>query len=239
MDETSAAVERQRLMSLVRLLAELPPPPDPVGLFTDWTGLHGGLLAAMNADDGEAIEEAFLRLYAHLHSHAAPYTREERAAVDAAGGYWAHAGGLSPVLKAADFVGPDSVSADLGAGTGLQLLLLQKIAPHRLAIQIEISLQLIEAGRELQRWLAVPEERVEWRQGDLAALPLPDCDLLYLYRPVRPEGVGRAFYERLAAHVAGVDHPMVIFSVADCLGQFLPATFERFYFDGHLACFRR
>jgi SAM-dependent methyltransferase len=225
-------------MALVRLLAGLPPPPDPVGLYPEWARLQGGLRAAMDGNDAEALEEAFLALYAHLHSHAAPYTREEREAVDAAGGYWAHAGGISPVLKAPDFLAPGCVSADLGAGTGLQLLLLQKLAPHRKSVQVEVSSRLVEAGRALQRWLGVPEDRVEWRRGDLTRLPFPNCDFLYLYRPVRPDGAGRVFYERLAERLVAGGHPVVVFSVADCLGQFLGPTFERFYFDGHLACFR-
>jgi SAM-dependent methyltransferase len=225
-------------MALVRLLAGLPPPPDPVGLYPEWARLHDGLRAAMDGNDAEALEEAFLALYAHLHSHAAPYTREEREAVDAAGGYWAHAGGVSPVLKAPDFVGGDSISLDLGAGTGLQLLLLQKLAPHRRSIQVEVSSRLVEAGRALQWWLGIAEDRVDWRHGDVTTLPLPDCDFLYLYRPVRPDGAGRVFYERLAKHLAAGGHPVVVFSVADCLGQFLPVTFDRFFFDGHLACFR-
>lgn len=238
-DVAGTEVERRRFVALVRLFAELPPPPDPVGLYRNWGRLHGGLLAAMGAGDDEALEEAFLRLYAHLHSHAAPYTREERRVVDAAGGYWAHAGGISPVLKAPDFIGPASVSLDLGAGTGMQLLLLQVLAPHRRSIQVEISSRLVEAGRALQGWLGIPSERVEWRIEDVTRSKFPDCDLLYLYRPVRPDGPGLRFYERLAAHLAGAAHPVAVLSVADCLGQFLPETFERVYFDGHLACFSR
>jgi hypothetical protein len=49
--------------------------------------------------------------------------------MDRSGGYWCHAGGLSPVLKAGAFIEPDTVSADFGAGNGLQCLLMQKIHP--------------------------------------------------------------------------------------------------------------
>ncbi len=233
----SEAVAARRRRLLARLLAELPPPPDPVGLYPEAPRLQLELREALGGGDEETVEEALLRLYARLHSHAAPYTPEERAALDAAGGYWAHAGGLSPVVKAADFLSPASVSLDLGAGTGLQLLLLQKLAPHRKSIQVEISSRLVEAGQALQRWLGIAPERVEWRVADLTCLPVPDCDFLYLYRPLRPEGEGCSFYRRLATRLARLGHPVTIFSVADCLGEFLPTSFERFYFDGHLACF--
>ncbi len=232
-----AALERRYFDQIVELFVALPPPPDPVGLFPEWGERHAALVAARACGDDEAVEEALLRLYAHLHSHAAPYTPAERTVVNATGGYWAHAGGLAPVLKAACCIAPGDVSADLGAGTGLQLLLLQRLAPHRRSIQVEISSRLVEAGQALQRWLGVSEERVEWRLGDLTRLPIPDCDVLYLYRPLRPEGVGRRFYERVAAHLAAAPRPVVVFSVADCLGPFLPSRFERVYFDGHLACF--
>jgi hypothetical protein len=234
----SEAVEQQRRILLAHLLATLPPPPDPVGLYPDAPRLQEELRQALGGGDGEAVEEALLRLYAHLHSHAAPYTPAERAALDAAGGYWAHAGGIAPVVKAVDFLGPDSVSLDLGAGTGLQLLLLQRLAPHRRSIQVEISSRLVAGGQALQRWLGIEPERVEWRVTDLVHLAIPDCDLLYLYRPLRPEGEeGRSFYQRLAVRLASLAHPVVIFSVADPLIEFLPGSFVRFYFDGHLACF--
>ena len=46
----------------------------------------------------------------------AEYREEERRLMDEAGGYWAHAGGLSPILKAGSWIRPDTVSTDLGAG---------------------------------------------------------------------------------------------------------------------------
>jgi hypothetical protein len=62
---------------------------------------------------------------------------------------------------------------------------------------------------------------------------------IYLYRPVRPEGEGRRFYEMLATELARTRQDVVIFSVADCLRAFLPAELEVFYNDGHLTCYRR
>ena len=57
-----------------------------------------------------SLEEAFLLLYAHLHGYEVPYTPDERSRVVETGGYLSHVGGLSPILKAAPFIGPDTVS---------------------------------------------------------------------------------------------------------------------------------
>jgi hypothetical protein len=209
--------ERQRLVRLVRLLAGLPPPPDPLGLYPRWGELRDRLDRRAAADDGLAFEEAFLELYAHLHGHQAPYTRQERARMDETGGYWCHAGGLSPILKAGPHIQPHTVSADLGAGNGLQCLLLQALDPHRLSIQIEISSRMVAAGKALQRWLGVPQQRMRWIVGDVLDADIRGVDFVYLYRPVRPDGEGRRFYQRLAAQLQAAPNPVVVFSIADCL----------------------
>jgi hypothetical protein len=233
------ARERERLAALVALLAALPAPPDRFGLMPEYGRRHAALRDAIAHGDGEAVEAAFLELYCHLHGHEAPYDPGERAVVDRTGGYWCHAGGLSPVLKAPDWITPTSRSIDLGAGNGLQLLLVQRLAPHALSVQVEISRRMCEAGCDLQRWLGIPDERVEWRVADVTNEPVSGYDLVYLYRPVRPEGDGESFYRRLGRELAAAPGAPVILSVADCLRPFLPAELERFYFDGHLACYRR
>jgi SAM-dependent methyltransferase len=197
-------------------------------------------LAAVSGTDFEALEEAFLALYCHLHGHEAPYTAVERRRVDETGGYWSHAGGLSPVLKAPPFIHDDTVLGDFGAGNGLQGLLIQKLRPHRLTVQIEISSRMVEAGRALAQWLSVPGERIRWIVGDVLDHEPEGMDFVYLYRPVRPEGEGRRFYERFAAALArSAPRPVVIFSVADCLAGFLGPGFTAFHADGHLTCWRR
>jgi SAM-dependent methyltransferase len=230
--------DRTRLATLIDLFATLPPPPDPVGLYTEFGERQAELREALDTGDCEWVHDAFLGLYCYVHGNEAQYTVEERRALDDSGGYWCHAGGLSPLLKGPDWIRPDTVSVDLGAGNGLQLLLLQRLAPHRLAVQIEISSRMVEAGRALQRWLGIPNGRVEWRAADVTTCGVAGFDFVYLYRPVRPQGPGKAFYRRIAAELADAARKVVVFSVADCLGDFLPTTFERFYFDGHLACFR-
>jgi hypothetical protein len=231
--------ERRRLVELMALVASLPEPPNEATWFPRYRELKASFVAACRGDDADALEESFLELYAHLHMHEAPYTRAERRTMDETGGYWSHAGGLSPILRAEPWIGPETKSVDLGAGNGLQGLLMQRLYPHRNSCQIEISSAMIEIGRSLQRWLEIPDDRVEWRNDDVLHTPLGGWDFVYLYRPVRPVGPGHEFYTRLAATLAAEDHEVVIFSIADCLGDFLPDTFDRFFTDGHLTCYRK
>jgi hypothetical protein len=233
------AAERDRLVRLMALFAALQPPPDAGDHFPKYAKLQREFRDSFASSDPEQIEERLLDLYAHLHMHEAPYTPEERRRLDATGGYWSHAGGLSPILKAGDWLRPDSVSADLGAGNGLQGLLFQKLYPHRRTVQVEISSRMVEIGKQLQRWLKIPESRVEWLVGDVMSASVEGIDFLYLYRPVRPHGPGREFYGRIAAELDASDRGLVIFSIADCLRDFLSPRFEVFYSDGHLTCFRK
>ena len=168
----------------------------------------------------------------------APYSDDERSRMDAAGGYWNHAGGLSPILKAEPWISPDTVSADFGAGNGLQGLLLQVLYPHAKIVQIEISARMAGIGERLREWLGVPPDRVEWIVGDVLDVPATGYDFIYLYRPVRPEGPGRDFYTRFAREVESEDRPPIIFSIADCLRDFITDRYEVFYRDGHLTCFK-
>ena len=232
------AGEATRLAGLIRLILVLTDPPDPDDLFPDFTRLRDSLATSVDGGDADTIEERFLELYAHLHMNQAPYSDDERSRMDAAGGYWNHAGGLSPILKARPWISPDTVSADFGAGNGLQGLLLQVLYPHAKTVQIEISARMAEIGEGLREWLGVPSDRVEWIVGDVLAVPATGYGFIYLYRPVRPEGPGRDFYTRFAREVESEDRPPVIFSIADCLRDFLTDRYEVFYGDGHLTCFK-
>ncbi len=236
-DDERHPSERARLVRLMELFAGLPAPPDPDGDFPRYDELKGRFMGAAVGDDGDRLEETFLELYAHVHMHEAPYTTAERRRMDETGGYWCHAGGISPILKAGPWLHAGSVSADYGAGNGLQGLLFQILDPHRKTIQIDISSRALDIGRRLQGWLGIPDERVEWIAADVLDVPPRGMDFIYLYRPVRPEGEGRRFYERFAAELTKA-RGVTIFSIADCLGPFLPPGFEEFYSDGHLTCFR-
>ena len=232
------AEESARLAELITLFLELPDPPDSDGSFPEYARLRDRLATTVDGGDTDEVEERFLELYAHLHMNRAPYSNQERSRMDAAGGYWNHAGGLSPILRAEPWIRPDTVSADFGAGNGLQGLLLQVLYPHAKTVQIEISARMAEIGDALRAWIGVPSDRAEWIVGDVLNIPATGYDFIYLYRPVRPEGPGRDFYTRFAHEVESEDHPPIIFSIADCLRDFLSDRYEVFYSDGHLTCFR-
>ncbi len=234
-----AAQELESMVHLMVLFATLPEIPDAAGLFPLQGPLRDSYLASLEQGDRDAIEKAFLELYCHLHMHEAPYTPEERQRVTETGGYWCHAGGVSPLIKAGPWIGPGTVSADFGAGNGLQGLLFQKLYPHKRCVQIEISHRMVQIGRALQAWLDIDSDRVEWRVDDVCNQSAAGYDFIYIYRPVRPEGEGKLFYQRFAAELGATESPVVIFSIADCVREFLPSSFRVFYFDGHLTCFRR
>ena len=232
------AGEAHRLARLLLRFLTLPSPSGSESHFPRAGELQRALETAILRGAGEEIEDAFLELYAHVHMNEAPYTSEERLQLDEAGGYWNHAGGLSPILKAHPWIEADSISADFGAGNGLQGLLLQLLYPHAKTVQIEISSKMKDIGEGLREWLGVPAERVEWITDDILNVSASGYDFIYLYRPVRPEGTGRNFYARFAREVEANEKPPVIFSIADCLRKFLSDRYEVFYGDGHLTCFR-
>ena len=233
------SAEADRLARLILRFLILPSPPDGPFNFPRYGELQNKLETVTLRSDGEGIEDAFLELYAHVHMNEAPYTSEERRRMDEAGGYWNHAGGLSPVLKAEPWIKPDSVSADFGAGNGLQGLLLQLLYPHARTDQIEISSRMKDIGEGLQEWLGISSDRINWINGDVLDVSATGYDFIYLYRPVRPEGTGRDFYTRFAREVEAEETPPVIFSIADCLRDFLSEErYEIVYGDGHLTCFK-
>jgi hypothetical protein len=214
-----------------------PPPPDD--LFPHAAALQSDTIAAAVSGEPDAFDDALNHLYAHLAIRPEGYTTAERARVAAAGGYWAHAGGLNAPLMASRWTQAHTVVLDLGAGTGLQGLLLQLLAPHHMTLQVEISRHLIAVGRRLQRWLEIPDERVAWAVADVTDVRLAGVNLLYLYRPVRPDHpAGARFYRRIAAQVSGGAVATVV-SVADPLAPLLVPEFETVYDDGQLTCLRR
>ena len=95
-----------------------------------------------------------------------------------------------------------------------------------------------DIGEGLREWLGISADRINWINNDVRDVSATGYDFIYLYRPVRPEGVGRDFYNRFAREVESEDAPPVIFSIADCLRDFLSDRYEVFYGDGHLTCFK-
>lgn len=223
-----------RVGALFDTLSALPGIDDIVPSFAKF---HRELQAARATGDEDRIETALARLYCVVHGSGGAYAASEREAFDKLGGYWCHAGGLEPLHIAAPFFKPETRFVDYGAGNGLQGLLFQHLYPHRLTTLVELGGPMIDQGRRLQELLGIPAERVNWVHASIMDAPPHSFDVLYLYRPVRPEGEGRAFYQMFAREVARVDHPVTIVSVADCLRDFLSPTFRVIYGDGQITCF--
>jgi len=238
-NDDRSLIERENLINLLCLFYTMSDPPDRYGLFSKYRDYKNLFFEACESDHGDLIEDTFLNLYCHLHVHDAPYTKEERRRLDETLGYWCHSGGISPIIKAGSYLSKDSISADYGAGNGLQGLLIQKLFPHRKTIQIEISSKMVEVGKDLQKWLEIEPERVDWIVGDIHDYSPQNIDFIYLYRPVKPEGKGIAFYENFASELNSTNKKVIIFSIADCLKPFLSSNFYSFYNDGHLTCYVR
>ena len=80
-------------------------------------------------------------------------------------------------------------------------------------------------------------DRLEWRHASVEEVPPDRFDVIYLYRPLRPVGPGRAFYEWFARAAGAADGPLAIVSVADCLKHFLPLEFRVLHDDGQVTVF--
>jgi hypothetical protein len=231
LEEKTMAVEQAitDLATDVTVRAEMP----------ELDGYLEAYTSARNGSDDSEREYALLNLYLRLHIAGSRYSSAEREALNTKSGISCQPGGLSPLIMAEEFIGPETVVADLGAGNGLQGLLLQRIRPHRKTVQIELSKELIRMGRMFQKALGISDERVEWVNEDMAEASVDEADFVYIYRPAKPHGGGNELYRTIADKLAASPGPLVIFSVADCLGRFLDKQFSVFYTNGHLTCFRK
>jgi hypothetical protein len=227
------------LVSLSSLFAALAVREDLNLAYPRFAELYGRLLHELGGGNPDGTEEGLTMIYAYLHGCDMSYDPEERAVLDARGGYWCHAGGLSPLWRAAPHIHPGTRAVDYGAGNGLQGLLLQHLYPHRLTTLVELSGPMIEKGKALQGMLGIPAERIEWVHGSVEEVSPRAFDFIYLYRPLRPEGeAGRRFYEWFAGELEGAEGRVTIFSVADCLRELLDRRrFTVFYDDGQLTCY--
>ncbi|MEW6213945.1 MAG: class I SAM-dependent methyltransferase [Nitrospirota bacterium] len=194
-------------------------------------------MVAMEEGDPISLEYALLNLYTCLHGVGSKYSPSERELLKKRDGYSCYPGGLSPLIMAEQFIRPESIVADLGAGNGLQGLLLQRICPHRRTLQIELSSEMIRIGRIFQQALGISTDRVEWIHDDIVNVSIEAADFVYIYRPARPLDSGNDLYQAIGRKLAAGNKPLVIFSVADCLAKFLDKRFSVFYTDGHLTCF--
>lgn len=192
------------------------------------------LVAAKGHGDDDEREYALLELYRTLHTAGAGYTQAERTLLEAQKGLHGLVGGLTPLFMATLLITPETRMADLGAGNGLQGLLLQWLAPHRHTLQVELSQSHIAAGRLFQRVLGIPDDRVTWLSGDLFAADLSRATLVYLYRPVRPSETTVPLYRKLAGTLSAIGHPIHLISVADCLTPHFKTPPVPLYDDGFI-----
>ena len=198
-----------------------------------------GLESALKKDGLPVLEQAVLNVYVRLHGAGSVYSPRERETLTERKGYSCYPGGLWPLMKAAEFIRPDSVVADLGAGNGLQGLLLQCLCPHKKTIQVELSSEMIRIGRIFQQALRLSADRVAWIHDDILNASIETADFIYMYLPAKPLDGGKEVYEAIARKLCAMKRPVVIFSVADCLAGFIDRQFSVFYTDGHLTCFER
>ena len=201
-------------------------------------GWHGkNLSRALREKKPSSLESALLTLYERLHRAGSVYSPCEREILAEKKGYACYPGGLSPLLRAVEFIKPESIVADLGAGNGLQGLLLQRLSPHQKTVQIEISSEMIRVGQIFQRALGICDDRIDWIHDDIMNSSIETADFIYIYLPAKPLEGGKELYEAIAQKLITMKNPPVIFSVADCLARFLDSRFSIFYSDGHLTCF--
>ena len=106
---------------------------------------------------------------------------------------------------------------------------MQVLCPHRQTLLVEISENLVETGRRYQQALGISNERILWKNGDIADTDLREVDLVYLYRPVRPQGDGKLLYKIIAEKLAESSRFVIIVSMADCMGRFLDESFKNIY----------
>ncbi|MBM4140328.1 MAG: class I SAM-dependent methyltransferase [Nitrospira sp.] len=194
-------------------------------------------MSAIDGGDPSSIEDALLTLYIRLHNAGSQYSPSEKEILKKRNAYLCHPGGLSPLIMAEKFIRPESTVADLGAGNGLQGLLLQRICPHLKTLQIELSSELIRIGKIFQEALGISSGYIEWIHDDIVNVSIESADFVYIYRPAKPLDSGKELYKAIARKLSVGNKSLVIFSVADCLATFLDKRFSVFYTDGHLTCF--
>jgi len=192
---------------------------------------------ARQRKDVEGREEALIHLYLCLHAAGTVYQSWEAETLSGWSGILCHPGGLLPLLLADHLIDATSTTADLGAGNGLQGLLLQVLCPHRQSLLVEISEQMIEVGRLYQRALGIGADRVLWMHQDIAGADTGAADLIYLYRPARPMENGNKLYRILGEKLSSRTRALTIVSMADCLGPFLNPEFGILYHNEFLKIF--
>ncbi|MBS3809067.1 MAG: hypothetical protein KGY38_02795 [Desulfobacterales bacterium] len=201
-------------------------------------GMAEHLRNARQTGDHSVRENLLIALYHRLHAAGAVYKSHEEETLKAWKGLGCVPGGLMPLFIAGHFIKPESVTADLGAGNGLQGLLMQALCPHRQTLLVEISENLIETGRLYQQALGIAGERILWEHGDIADTDLREVDLVYMYRPIRPLEDGILLYKNVAEKLAENNRSVTVVSMADCMGRFLDKSFKNIYSNEFVEIYR-
>ena len=231
-------VPEERLSTIALAMLELAADEAVRSELPDIGNSDESLLSIMERGDAPALEGAIVDLYISLHALGSKYSAAERKVLDIRSGYSCYPGGLLPLIMAGPHIRRESIVVDLGAGNGLQGLFLQRLYPHRKTLQVELSGEMIRIGRVFQQALGIPDNRITWINDDILNVSIDSADFIYIYRPARPQGKGSEIYRAIARKLTEGHRPRVVFSVADCLGEFLDG-FSVFYTDGHLTCFRK
>lgn len=174
-----------------------------------------------NEDFRQQREDALIQLYLTLHRLGSDYSSCEQQVLRERLGIRCLPGGLSPLVLVRHLLTDHSTSVDLGAGNGLQCLLLQSLHPHRKSIQVELSEFMISVGKMFAHALELGADRVEWLCSDIANAAFHEADVVYLYRPVKPYGSGRDLYRRISRTIETSQSIRYVISVADCLKGYL------------------
>lgn len=160
---------------------------------------------------------ALLELYLCLHRLGTRYEEHEAQQLRAQSGCANQPSGLWPLMVASRLMTERACFADLGCGNGLQGLLLQRLQPHRLTIQVELASSLVQTGKLMQQVFGIAEARVQWHCCDIAHAPVQEANLYYIYRPSKPHGQGHALYQGILQKLCCKESGAVVLSVANCM----------------------
>ncbi len=170
----------------------------------------------------------------------APYTSDERRRMDEAGGYWNHAGGLAPILKAGPWIGPGNGQCRFrrrqrSPGTPAA----GPLSPPANRPDRDLRTRGGDRQSDFAEWLRHPrrEDRVDGRRRPRAAPPAAMTSSTSTGRCV-PKARVATSTPVSPAKSSPRPYPPIIFSIADCLRDFLSDRYEVFYGDGHLTCFK-
>lgn len=197
------------------------------------------LKKGIKEEDIKMRESALIELYIALHQGGRGYSDKEEELLKEKRGLKGLPGGILPVIIASHLIEEDYVFVDLGAGNGLQGLLLQYIFPHRLTRQIELAKAHLDTGSIYENQLGFDEKKILYENIDILSGDFSNVDFIYMYRPVRPIDSGLEFYKNLYNKLKQIKKPHFILSVADCFEPFLGQEYKKIYENEFLKVFKK